>query len=117
MNITWIQIVWATGLFLAWNGFLVVVIKWLLSREVSRFETGLSDVSTKTAKVAAEVHETRLQISQKPVCNNHFRMENDNNKQFELIAKLNGNIQKLTGKIDGLANSMDLLLQHHIKGG
>lgn len=128
MIITWAAIAWGIGILLGWTGLLLGAIKWLLNRQIAAFETKLTEADAKAVKalaalstyekeVALDIASLRLELSNKVVCGNHARMETDNTRQWGSLDKLNGTIQKLDGKLDGLGNSMDLLLQHHINGG
>lgn len=128
MNVTWPMFVWGFGILIAWTAFLLGIIKYLLTRQLSEFVTKQSATDAKATEavtglanhkqtVNSDIAALRLEISQKIVCSNHGRMESDNKDQFVRMDQLNGQINKIDGKINGLVNSIDLLLKHHINGG
>ena len=128
MIITWTQVAWGIGLFLAWNGFLVGVIRWLLSREVGRFENKLAEADAKAGKALAMVTEQkqqvmndlagmRLEFERKGVCGNHERLEGNDDKLFGRLDQLHGDVRELLGSVKALANSVELLNRHHLNGG
>lgn len=128
MMITWSQITWAIGLFVVWNGFLVAIIRWLLSREVGRFETKLTEADAKAGKALAAVTEQkqqvtndlasmRLEFERKGVCGNHERMEGNDRELFQTLRQLHGDVRELLGGVKALANSVELLNTHHLNGG
>lgn len=132
MTITWAQFIWAVGLFLIWNGFLVGIIKVLISREVKGFQARL-EAAEKTATaaekaVAAAVADQkqsmtemlgtlRLEFTNKAVCGNHQRMEGNDEKLFGRLDQLHGDVRELLGGVKALANSVELLNTHHLNGG
>jgi hypothetical protein len=128
MMITWEMIAWAIGILIAWSGFLLGGIKWLLSRQITAFEAKVADAEAKASKalanhaehkqaVASDISDLRLEFERKAVCSNHQRMENDNEKQFGSLDKMHASIRGISEKINGVANNVDLLLKHHIAGG
>ena len=132
MTITWAQFIWAVGLFLIWNGFLVGIIKVLISREVKGFQTRLeaaeklastanSAVATAAADQKQALSETaaalRIDIERKTVCSQHQRMEDNDKEVFQTLRQLHGDIGTLVGEIKGLRNSMDMVNQHLLNGG
>lgn len=128
MQITWAQFVWAAGLFLLWNGFLVGVIRVLISREVKSFEQRLADAETKAVKAAGSAAEAkqyiseefsklRLELASRTGCSNHQRIEDNDEKLFERFDQLHGDIRELVGGVKALANSVELLNTHHLNGG
>ncbi len=132
MTITWAQFIWAVGLFLAWNGFLVTIIKVLISREVKGFQSRL-EAAEKTASgaekavtavaadqkqaLSATAADLRLEIERKNVCGQHQRMEDNDKEVFQILRQLHGDIGTLVGEIKGLRNSMDVVNQHLLNGG
>ncbi|QOX79807.1 hypothetical protein FY034_12990 [Trichlorobacter lovleyi] len=132
MTITWAQFIWAVGLFLVWNGFLVTIIKILISREVKGFQSRL-EAAEKTASSAEKAIATatadqkqalsttaadlRLEIERKNVCGQHQRMEDNDKEVFQILRQLHGDIGTLVGEIKGLRNSMDIVNQHLLTGG
>ncbi len=128
MTITFQMFAWAIGLFFAWNGLLLSAIRWLISREVSRFETKLSEADGKAAtaldsvakakQIAAdEMAAIRLEFAHKVTCNNHQRMEENDKNISKRLDELHGDIRELCGGVKALTNSMDLVNQHLISGG
>lgn len=139
MTITWGQFVWAAGLFLLWNGFLVGIIKILISREVKGFEKRLEaaekkateadqgNVETKQAIDAATaawkqalteaLGTLRLEFTNKAICGNHARMEGNDKELFQTIRQLHGDVRELLGGVKALTNSVELLNTHHLNGG
>lgn len=128
ITLTLPMVVFVISLLTGWTAFLLGAIKWLLNRQLIGLETKIAETDKKAGEaiddlkqhkqsLVKELTGMRLEISQKLVCGNHQRMESDNTRQFGTLDKLNGYIQKLDGKLDGLINSMDLLMTHHINGG
>ncbi|MDD2367351.1 MAG: hypothetical protein PHN84_14425 [Desulfuromonadaceae bacterium] len=128
MVITFVQFAWGFAVLVAWTGLLLGAIKYLLNRQITAFETKLAEADAKAAKalealakhertVAQDIAAIRQDIGNKLVCSNHPRMESDNIRQFKSLTDLSGKIEKIDGKLDGIINSIDLLMQHHIKGG
>lgn len=116
MIITWNQFVWGFALLLAWTGLLLGAIKYLLNKQIMAFETKIAEAEAKAIKASTDVAAIRLEVSQKMVCHNHDRMEGDNREQFQRLAKLGGSLQRMDGKLDGIITSIDMLMQHHLKG-
>lgn len=127
MTITWAHIMWVLGLLSGWTGLLLGGIKYLLNRQIAAFEARLAEADAKASKalaafaacekaVADDISAIRLEISNKQVCANHDRMEHDNKDQFVRLDTIGRDIGEIKGTINGLKNSIDLLLQHHIKG-
>lgn len=128
MVITFAQFAWGFAVLITWTGMLLGAIKYLLNRQITTFETKLAEADAKAAKaleactlhertVAQNIASIRQDIGNKVVCSNHPRMETDNIRQFKSLTDLSGKIEKIDGKLDGIINSIDLLMQHHIKGG
>jgi len=128
MTITWAQFMWGFALLTGWTGLLLGGIKYLLNRQIAAFETKLAEADAKASKalaafaacektVADDISAIRLEISNKQVCGNHARMEHDNKDQFVRLDTIGRDIGEIKGTINGLKNSIDLLLQHHINGG
>lgn len=132
MTITWAQFIWAVGLFLIWNGFLVGIIKVLISREVKGFQSRL-EAAEKTAAGAKEAVSAavadqkqaltevlgtlRLEFTNKAICGNHARMEGNDKELFQTIRQLHGDVRELLGGVKALTNSVELLNTHHLNGG
>ena len=136
MTITWQQIAWGFGIFAAWNGFLLGMIKLLLSRMVKGFEDRLaaSDekagkavssvaVIEKTTTVALTQHKElvadslgamRLELSQKTVCSNHQRMEQTDDKLFNLVGEVSGNTREVMGVLKEIKGSLKIVNEYLI---
>ncbi len=41
MTITWIQVVWVSGLLVGWSGFLIGIIRWLIGKLFNRLEESI----------------------------------------------------------------------------
>ncbi len=165
MTITWTQFAWAMGLFLAWNAFMVGIIKVLITREVRRFDNRLTEIDLKASnaegstaaltqaladtqaafkqtltetqatfrQALTEAHAAqrqaltesvsalRLEIGQRPLCDNHHRMEKNDTELFQTLRMLHGDLQKVIGGIESMKEStkeqITMLMQHHIDGG
>lgn len=71
ITLSWPQILWASGIFLAWNGFLLAIIKWLLARVISNIDSKIESLAKSMCtpescgelkRVARDVMETRLEL-------------------------------------------------------
>lgn len=66
---------------------------------------------------AMDLAALKLEFSQKSTCGNHQRMERNDEKLFERLDQLHGDISKLVGGVEGLSNSLRLVNEHLISGG
>lgn len=71
VTLTWPQIIWASGIFLAWNGFLLAIIKWLLARVISNIESKIEGLAKSMCspercdelkRVSKEMTDTRVEL-------------------------------------------------------
>ena len=139
MTVTWSMIVWAIGIGLAWTGVLLGAIKYLLNRQISAFETKLSEADAKASQaltdlsghkqafvsslsdqrqtITNELASLRIEFERKSICGNHARMEDNDTRVFQRLDQLHGDIRELVGGVKGLANSLELVNQHLLNGG
>lgn len=81
---------------------------WLSNKEKvsnSRFQ----EVEERVTKVEGRV-------DRMPVCDNHSRMETNDTKLFERLDTLHGDIQKMSGGVERLTRSLDLVNEHLLNG-
>ena len=75
LTLSWQQIMWVTGIFLtcfiAWNGFLVAIIKWLVAREISGFDKRIDAIAASICtpakcdelkRIGQELVQTRVEL-------------------------------------------------------
>lgn len=83
-------------------------------RLVEEVTKALTDFKLSLAK---DMETMRLDFSQKSLCGNHQRMENNDEKLFNRLDSLHGDIRELCGGVKGLTNSLELVNQHLLNGG
>lgn len=57
--INWQAVAWLTGLALAWTGFLVGIIRWLLGREIKSLEERLAAASAAAKEASSKLNQHR----------------------------------------------------------
>jgi len=132
VTITIHMVIYALGIFFTWSGCLIGIIKLLLKREVENFKAGITTANSKadqalsaisnhkeaSGKQFEELRSELIKINDKPmICTNHMRMENNDQKLFERLDQLHGDIRELTGTIKGMANRLDIINEHLMNGG
>ena len=100
-------------------------------KRLSALETALSKIADADSKatqalqaiidhktaVAKDIETLRLESSQKLQCNNHQRMESNDEKLFGRLDSLHGDIRELCGGVKGLTKSLEVVNQHLLNGG
>ena len=67
--------------------------------------------------VSKDLETMRLEFSQRSVCGNHQRMEENDTRLFGRLDQLHGDIRELCGGVKGLTKSMEVVNQHLLNGG
>lgn len=135
MMITWPMFLWGFGILVAWTTFLLGIIKYLLTRQLTAFvaEQAKADAKAtaadeKAAKALANltkhkeamtkvVAELRIEFDRKSICGNHGRMEDNDKRLFGRLDQLHGDIRELVGGVKALTKSMEVINQHLLDGG
>jgi len=129
----------AIALLGGWTGFLIGAIRWLLNRQITALDARLASAERKAgeAVVSVTTHKQtvsdllaqqkeaasnslaalELKFSQRSVCANHQRMEENDKDLFKRLDSLHGDIRELVGVVTGLANSVELVNEHLLNAG
>ena len=135
MTITWPMFLWGFGILGAWTTFLLGIIKFLMTRQLTAFIAKQAETDKKATEAnikAADAHielanqkqafarelaAMKFEFSQKSICGNHQRMEANDKDLFVRLDSLHGDIRELVGGVKGLTNSLELINQHLLNGG
>ena len=125
ITLTLPMVVFIISLLIGWTAFLLGAIKWLLNRQLVGLETKVAENEKKAGEalsgltqhkeaLAKDLASIRLEFSMKATCSNHQRMEDSDVRLFKSFDRLHGDMREILGTVKSLANSIDLLNQHHL---
>ena len=83
----------------------------------SKATKAMESLTTHKEAIAKELETIRIESSQKSLCGNHQRMEDNDTRLFRRLDQLHGDIRELCGGVKGLAKSMEVVNQHLLNGG
>jgi len=89
---------------------------WWNSREkVSNTRFGAAE--KRLTKLETNIETVKVKVETMPVCGNHARMESNDEKLFERLDLLHGDVREMVGSVDRLTGTLNMVQQHLMSGG
>lgn len=92
--------------------------KQALTESQAAFKQALTESQAAQKQALTEsIAALRYEFSQRGLCSQHQRMEENDREVFQTLRQLHGDIREMVGGMTALKNSIELVNQHLLNGG